>query len=68
MLANTWQSVLTKSAANSGQYDEGELPHVNWAWPKRTWFQVRREFVRERRPIRIGNDEKSLERSGQIGV
>jgi hypothetical protein len=50
MITNTWKSIFAQSPANSGYYDETELPHSNWDWPKGTWFQERRNYVRERRP------------------
>ena len=39
MAADTWQSIFTQSPVNSGYYDEDELPHCNWDWPKGTWFR-----------------------------
>jgi len=51
MISNTWESIFSQSPANNGYYDETELPHFNWGWPKGTWFQERRDYVRERRPI-----------------
>jgi hypothetical protein len=51
MISNTWKSIFAQSPANSGYYDETELPHFNWDWPKGTWFQERRDYVGEGRPI-----------------
>ena len=50
MAADTWQNIFTQSPVNSGYYDEDELPHCNWDWPKGTWFQARRDIMRERQP------------------
>jgi hypothetical protein len=50
MAADFWRSVFAQSPVSSGYYDEDELPHCNWDWPKGTWFQVRRDIVREHQP------------------
>ena len=36
-----WQLVFLQSRANGCFYDVEDLPHVNWRWPKNTWFQER---------------------------
>jgi len=36
---NTWESIFTQSPANYGYYDEHNLPHVRWQWPRATWFR-----------------------------
>ena len=46
-----WQSIFMQSPANSGYYDEGELPQLTWQWPKGTWFQERLDYIRENRSI-----------------
>ena len=38
---NTWESIFVQSPVNEGHYDEEELPHLNWNWPRETWFQTR---------------------------
>jgi len=43
---NTWKSIFAESPVNSGYYDEDELPHCKWDWPKGTWFQARRDIMR----------------------
>jgi hypothetical protein len=48
MISYTWQSIFASSPANSGYYDETALPHLIWDWPKGTWFQERRDYLRER--------------------
>ncbi len=65
MHINTWEAIFSRSPANCGHYDERELPHVNWDWPKGTWFQARRDVVRERRPIQLGNCKESADDLGQ---
>ena len=47
MLMSTWQLIFLQSKANSGLYDEDRLPTQNWAWPQETWFQKRRNYLRE---------------------
>lgn len=46
-----WESIFFQSPANSGRYDEDELPQVNWDWPKGTWFQSRLGYTRDRDPL-----------------
>lgn len=49
MFSCSWQSVFAQSPVNRGYYDENELPNYNWDWPTGTWFQERRDSIRERR-------------------
>ena len=66
---NPWESIFMQSPANSGYYDEGELPQLGWQWPKGTWFQEWLEYVREHRAnkpvkfsrkIRDGHDMRTM--------
>jgi len=50
MASETWRSIFAQSPVNRGYYDEDELPHCAWNWPKGTWFQARRNILRERQP------------------
>ena len=34
-----WQLVFLQSKANGCSYRGADLPHINWQWPKNTWFQ-----------------------------
>lgn len=34
-----WQLVFSQSKANGCSYHGKDLPHINWQWPKNTWFQ-----------------------------
>ena len=34
-----WQLVFLQSKANGCSYNGENLPHINWQWPKNTWFQ-----------------------------
>jgi hypothetical protein len=34
-----WQLVFLQSKANGCLYRGEDLPQINWAWPKKTWFQ-----------------------------
>ena len=61
MAADTWQSIFVQSPVNSGYYDEYELPHCKWDWPKGTWFQARRDIMRERQPASRRNIRKLQE-------
>lgn len=57
---NTWEAIFTQSPANDGRYDEENLPHQHWEWPKATWFQARRDFVRERQPLATAKANRKL--------
>ena len=46
-----WESIFLQSPVNVGYYDEDDLPHLNWEWPKETWFQTRLDYLREREPV-----------------
>ena len=37
--ASYWQLVFLQSKANGCSYHGEDLPHINWKWPKKTWFQ-----------------------------
>jgi len=43
---NAWESIFVQSPVNEGHYDEDELPHLSWNWPKETWFQTRLSQMR----------------------
>ena len=43
-----WQLIFLQSKANRGVYDGDRLPAQNWDWPRKTWFQNRLRYVRER--------------------
>lgn len=49
---NVWESVFTQSPANTGHYNEADLPNHNWDWPKNTWFQARLDYMREHEQLR----------------
>jgi hypothetical protein len=34
-----WQQVFLQSKSNGCLYRGEDLPQINWAWPKKTWFQ-----------------------------
>lgn len=34
-----WRLVFLQSRANGCSYHGEDLPHINWQWPKNTWFQ-----------------------------
>ena len=36
---SSWQLVFLQSKANGCSYHGENLPHINWQWPKNTWFQ-----------------------------
>jgi len=57
---NLWEAVFSQSPANDGYYDEDELPHLRWAWPKSTWFQARRDFLKEHKQLIAGNTARKI--------
>ena len=44
---DTWKQIFSQSPANNGFYDGDSLPIQKWDWPKTTWFQARRQWLRE---------------------
>jgi len=48
---SAWESIFMQSPVNKGYYDEDALPEQKWEWPKRTWFQIRLDLVREHRSL-----------------
>ena len=57
---NIWESVFTQSPVNDGYYDEDDLPHQRWEWPKATWFQARRDFIREHKQLVAANSARRM--------
>ena len=47
MTNNTWESIFARSPVDCGHYEVSDLPQYNWDWPTGTWFQARRDQVRE---------------------
>jgi len=55
---NAWESIFMQSPVNDGYYDKDALPEQKWEWPKRTWFQIRLDLVREHRsPLNLKSSE-----------
>ncbi len=48
---NAWEAIFIQSPVNDGYYDEDDLPHQRWEWPKSTWFQARRDFLKEHKQL-----------------
>lgn len=59
---NAWHSIFLQSPVNSGHYDEDELPHQIWDWPKATWFQGRLDHVREHEPLDVRSPRRRRRR------
>lgn len=57
-----WESVFTQSPVNDGYYDEDELLHQRWEWPKETWFQARRDLVRVQKQLVAANTGRRMEK------
>ena len=64
---NAWQSIFFQSPANSGYYDEDELPQLTWEWPNGTWFQARLEYIRDYEPLRRLKSHGKLARKNSLG-
>jgi hypothetical protein len=43
---SAWQLIFLQSRANNGRYDGDQLPPQTWEWPRETWFQKRRLYLR----------------------
>ena len=43
-----WQLIFLQSKANGCSYRGEDLPHMNWQWPRDTWFQAQLESERSR--------------------
>lgn len=59
---NTWEAIFTQSPANNGYYNEDDLLHLNWDWPRGTWLQDRLEYVQEHEPAAILKSLRKLRR------
>ena len=57
---STWESIFTQSPVNDGYYDEQDLPHQRWQWPNATWFQARRDFIRERNQPAVAKSARRI--------
>jgi hypothetical protein len=44
-----WQMVFSLSKVNGAYYDGEKLPTLPWDWPKDTFLQRRREFLKNTR-------------------
>jgi hypothetical protein len=44
-----WQKVFSLSKVNGAYYDGEKLPTLPWDWPKDTFLQRRREFLKNSR-------------------
>ena len=62
MTMNLWESIFTQSPVNDGYYDEDDLPHQRWEWPKATWFQARRDFIRGHKQLVVANTGRTMEK------
>jgi hypothetical protein len=47
VVMNTWEAIFSQSPVNEGFYNGDQLPQVRWAWPRKTWFQVRLDQIRD---------------------
>lgn len=56
---NTWEAIFRQSPVNDGYYDEQILPHLRWQWPRSTWLQSRRAYLREHPLAGTGAPKKS---------
>lgn len=57
MTLEQWRGIFASSVANGGIYTGHQLPHNEWSWPRETWFEARKDFVRERL---LQNFQKSI--------
>jgi hypothetical protein len=58
-----WQVIFVESRAKDCDYDEDQLPSLNWDWPKETWLQERLRHLRKtQRRTLAKKDRTSVER------
>ena len=50
MAADTWQSIFTQSPVIADTTTRTSYPTATGTGPKGTWFQARRDIMRERQP------------------
>jgi len=41
------EAIFSQSPVNEGYYNEQQMPQNHWDWPRKTWFQSRRDFIRD---------------------
>jgi hypothetical protein len=58
---STWEAIFSQSPVNEGFYDEQQIPQLHWDWPRKTWFQSRRDFLRD-------HEQNSLKTSRKLKV
>jgi hypothetical protein len=51
---NTWEAIFSQSPVNDGYYDEHNLPYLRWQWPRATWLQARRAYLRKDQMTQAG--------------
>jgi hypothetical protein len=56
---NAWEAIFSQSPVNDGYYEEHDLPHLRWQWPRATWFQTRRNYLRKRQPTQTDNASRN---------
>jgi hypothetical protein len=54
-----WQLVFSQSKVNGGYYDGEKLPTLPWHWPKDTFLQRRRQFLKSSRVNEINAGRES---------
>jgi hypothetical protein len=55
-----WETIFTQSPVNDGYYDEETLPHLRWEWPRATWLQARREYLRQHQTTLTGKSSRAV--------
>jgi hypothetical protein len=60
MTMNAWEAIFIQSPVNRGYYDENDLPHQRWQWPKATWFQARRDFLKQHQQLVPANSMRKI--------
>jgi hypothetical protein len=58
-----WQRVFSQSKVNGAYYDGETLPTLPWDWPKNTFLQRRRQFLK-----RAQTDERGVSEGADSGL
>jgi hypothetical protein len=63
-----WQLIFLQSRANGCLYEVEDLPHINWQWPKNTWFQDRLSHYLHalERSLARANGQRRLRRAPRV--
>ena len=53
------QLIFVESRANNCDYDEEQLPSLNWDWRKETWLQERLRHLRKTQRLTLAKRDRT---------